>query len=38
MSIFAKGVSRGVHNIAFSLLPDHFHALDFDFFRLLTPS
>jgi hypothetical protein len=28
MSIFAKSVSRGVHNIAFSLLPDPFRALE----------
>jgi len=32
MSIRAKGVSRGVHNIAFLLSPDHFHAFDLVFF------
>jgi hypothetical protein len=41
MSISAKGVSRGVHNIAFSLLRDHFRALDlvffFGFFHLEVP-
>jgi hypothetical protein len=26
VSIFAKGVSKGVHNIAFLLLPDRFRA------------
>jgi hypothetical protein len=33
MSICAKGVSRGVHNIAFLLSPDRFRA--FDLFFLL---
>lgn len=32
MSICAKGVSTGVHNIAFLLLPDHFRAFDLFFF------
>jgi hypothetical protein len=38
MSIFAKSVSRDVHNIAFLLSPDHFHALDFEYFFLLGPT
>jgi len=32
MSICAKRVSRGVHNIAFSLSPDRFRAFDLFFF------
>jgi len=32
VSICAKGVSRGVHNIAFSLSPDLFRAFDLFFF------
>src|SRR6266436_4971026 len=32
MSICAKGVSRGVHNIAFLLSPDRFRAFDLFFF------
>lgn len=32
MSVCAKGVSRGVHNIAFSLSPDRFRAFDLFFF------
>jgi hypothetical protein len=35
VSIFAKGVSKGVHNIAFSLWPDHFRAFDLKFFTPL---
>src|ERR1700755_1255501 len=31
MSVCAKGVSRGVHNIAFLLSPDHFRAFDLFF-------
>lgn len=31
VSICAKGVSRGVHNIAFSLSPDNFRAIDLFF-------
>jgi hypothetical protein len=31
VSIFAKGVSRGVHNIAFLLSPDRFRAFDLYF-------
>lgn len=34
MSICAKGVSTGVHNIAFSLSPDRFRAFDLVFFLL----
>jgi hypothetical protein len=33
MSVWAKGVSRGVHNIAFLLSPDRFRAFDLLFFR-----
>jgi hypothetical protein len=32
VSICAKGVSTGVHNIAFSLSPDRFRAFDLFFF------
>ncbi len=32
MSVCAKGVSRGVHNIAFSVSPDRFRAFDLFFF------
>jgi hypothetical protein len=32
MSVCAKGVSRGVHNIAFSVSPDRFRAFDFVLF------
>jgi hypothetical protein len=32
MFICAKGVSTGVHNIAFLLLPDRFRAFDLVFF------
>src|ERR1700733_10004476 len=32
MSVCAKGVSRGVHNIAFSVSPDRFRAFDSFFF------
>ena len=32
MSVCAKGVSRGVHNIAFLLSPDRFGAFDLFFF------
>jgi hypothetical protein len=32
MSVCAKGVSRGVHNIAFSVSPDRFRAFDLLFF------
>jgi hypothetical protein len=32
MSVCAKGVGRGVHNIAFSLSPDRFRAFDLLFF------
>ena len=35
VSIFPKGVSRGVHNIAFLLSPDHFCVFDFVFFQSL---
>jgi hypothetical protein len=34
MSVWAKGVSRGVHNIAFLLSPDRFRAFDLYFFWL----
>lgn len=34
MSICAKGVSRGVHNIAFSLSPDRFRAFDLFFLHI----
>ena len=36
VSVFAKGVSKGVHNIAFSLWPDRFRAFDLYFFRVNT--
>ena len=35
VSIFAKGVSRGVHNIAFLLSPDRFCAFDLYFFSMM---
>lgn len=34
VSIFAKGVSKGVHNIAFLLSPDRFRVFDLKFFRV----
>jgi hypothetical protein len=34
VSICAKGVSRGVHNIAFLLSPDDFRAIDLVFFTM----
>jgi hypothetical protein len=37
VSICAKGVSRGVHNIAFSLSPDLFRAFDLFFLHILNP-
>jgi hypothetical protein len=37
MSICAKGVSRGVHNIAFLLSPDRFRAFDLFFLHILQP-
>ena len=37
MSICAKGVSRGVHNIAFSLSPDRFRAFDLFLFAHSRP-
>lgn len=36
MSICAKGVSRGVHNIAFSLSPDRFRAFDLFFLHIVS--
>ena len=35
VSIFAKGVSRGVHNIAFLLSPDRFCTFDLYFFSMM---
>jgi hypothetical protein len=37
MSICAKGVGKGVHNIAFSLSRDRFRAFDLFFFALPQP-
>ena len=38
LSIYAKRVSRDVHNIAFSLEHDHFHTIGFAFFAFEGPT